>query len=365
MTQVLVTSGISWTVPADCISAEVECIGGGQSGNATNGGNGGDYAKVTAISLTPGASVTVQIGAGGAGVASGSQNAGTDTKFSTVALAKGGGSASTDIGSTTFTGGAGDASGAGGAAAGATGVGASASGMTPGAGDGDLAGAGGAPAAGGATPTVVEAVVSPVVHTSSTVRTTTTPSIAVLAGDTILAVCMWEGAISTTAAFSVTDSAGNTYTQDGPTFTLNGTNGGNAALFHAVAAAGATITVSGTGNRNFVDQSTFVEVMRGGTLTYSAAAASPAGGSSSSSPWLAGPITCGPCVAIVASPISATAPYTVDWGQGAGPVAPYSNTSHALYDAVLLTAGASSLSVSIGAAGGSLVLPWLLAGYTY
>src|SRR5690348_10881235 len=144
MTEVLLTSGTSWTVPADCVSATVECIGGGQGGNATNGGNGADYAKVSNLALNPGDSIAIQIGAGGAGVSSGTQNAGGDTKFGTYVLAKGGGSASPDVGDVTYAGGTGDSSGAGGAAAGAGGAGASASGTTPGAGDGDLAGGGGA-----------------------------------------------------------------------------------------------------------------------------------------------------------------------------------------------------------------------------
>lgn len=146
MTEIILTSGTSWTVPNDCTSATVECIGGGQGGNATNGGNGGDYAKANAVALTPGASIAIAIGAGGAGVASGSQNAGGDTSFGSAVLAKGGGSASADVGDVTYAGGAGDAAGAGGGAAGAGGAGSSASGTTPGAGDGDLAGAGGAPA---------------------------------------------------------------------------------------------------------------------------------------------------------------------------------------------------------------------------
>lgn len=135
MTEVLLTSGTSWTVPSDCMSATVECIGGGQGGNATNGGNGGDYAKANAVALTPGDSIAIVIGAGGSGVASGSQNAGGDTSFGTAALAKGGGSASIDVGDTTFAGGAGNASGAGGGAAGPNGDGGDASGNTGGTGD--------------------------------------------------------------------------------------------------------------------------------------------------------------------------------------------------------------------------------------
>lgn len=163
MTEVLITSGTSWQVPSDCVSATVECIGGGQGGNDVNGGNGGDYAKAANIALTPGDTVAVQIGAGGAVVASGTQNAGGDTKFGSQVLAKGGGSASVDVGGVSFAGGAGDSSGAGGAAAGAGGAGASAVGTTPGAGDGDLAGSGGAPT----TPRVATAPTATVTDTTA------------------------------------------------------------------------------------------------------------------------------------------------------------------------------------------------------
>ena len=150
MTRVVVSSGSTWTVPADCIAATVELIGAGQGGNATNGGNGGDYAGVSNLALTPGAVIPIQIGVGGLGVASGSQNAGGDTKFGTYVLAKGGGSASADIGSTTFAGGLGDASGGGGGAAGPNAAGGAASGSSGGQGDGTFGGLGGASGAAGA-----------------------------------------------------------------------------------------------------------------------------------------------------------------------------------------------------------------------
>lgn len=76
----------SWTVPADCTSATIECIGGGGNGGNNSsyggtGGGGGAYSKKNSLSLTPGASISYQVGA-----------AATDTWFKSTAdvLAKGG-----------------------------------------------------------------------------------------------------------------------------------------------------------------------------------------------------------------------------------------------------------------------------------
>jgi len=71
-TTVYLTQGTtSWVVPSDWDSSNntIEAIGaGGSAANAggcpTAGGNGGDYAKITNLTLTPGATVTVAIGAG-------------------------------------------------------------------------------------------------------------------------------------------------------------------------------------------------------------------------------------------------------------------------------------------------------------
>ena len=92
-TVIFLTSGTSWVVPSDWNSANntVEVIGGGGGGaDSTNGGGGsgqggggGAYAKKTNVTLTPGATVTIAVGAAGS---SGSFNStgptvGGDTYF--------------------------------------------------------------------------------------------------------------------------------------------------------------------------------------------------------------------------------------------------------------------------------------------
>ena len=91
---IFLTTGTSWVVPNDWNSSNntVECIGaggGGDSGWENAGGGGGAYAKSVNLTLTPGASVTYQVGAGGAGgpttssanFAGGDGISGTDTWF--------------------------------------------------------------------------------------------------------------------------------------------------------------------------------------------------------------------------------------------------------------------------------------------
>ena len=60
-TQVILTSGTSYTVPDDWsdTSNTIEAIGGGGSGgsNSRAGGGGGGYSKITNLSLTAGASI--------------------------------------------------------------------------------------------------------------------------------------------------------------------------------------------------------------------------------------------------------------------------------------------------------------------
>jgi hypothetical protein len=81
---VFLTSGTSWTVPSDWNNSNntIECIGGGGAGQFTGlgagGGGGGGYAKKSNLTLTPGASIGFQVGAGG----SLSGAAGTATWFS-------------------------------------------------------------------------------------------------------------------------------------------------------------------------------------------------------------------------------------------------------------------------------------------
>jgi hypothetical protein len=82
-TMIFLTSGTSWTVPADWNSASntIEVIGGGGGGNYCHqssgaplycinqqnatGGGGGGYSKVSNVTLTPGATVTYKVGLGG------------------------------------------------------------------------------------------------------------------------------------------------------------------------------------------------------------------------------------------------------------------------------------------------------------
>jgi len=167
------SSGTSWTVPADWNSAnntiEVIAGGGGGANNSRSGGGGGAYSKITNLSLTSGGSVTYAVGVGGAAGVSGvgggdSWFNGTSAANASVS-AKGGGGGSTTaaaggaagsgVGSTKYSGGSAGvggntfftAGGGGGGAAGPTGSGLSgtaASGSTPGAGGGGGNGSGGA-----------------------------------------------------------------------------------------------------------------------------------------------------------------------------------------------------------------------------
>lgn len=75
-TQVIfLTSGTSWTVPSDWSDDDnsIEVIGGGGSSRSSfgfggvSGGGGGGYSKSNNVSLTPEATVTYAVGAGGVG----------------------------------------------------------------------------------------------------------------------------------------------------------------------------------------------------------------------------------------------------------------------------------------------------------
>jgi hypothetical protein len=152
------TANGTFNVPAGVTSVTVEAWGGGGAGGGTNnqnnrgggGGAGGSYTKNTTVSVTPGATITVSIGAGGVGVSNANGGVGgTSTFASTIpvtAIGGNGGSVGnttnnygTGAGSTTgvtFNGGAGasgasgssNISGAGGGGAGSTGSGGDASG---------------------------------------------------------------------------------------------------------------------------------------------------------------------------------------------------------------------------------------------
>lgn len=141
MTQTIITTlgSTSWTVPANVYSIQVECVGGGGNGSTQAsdwgaGGGGGAYSKTNTVSVSPGATVYLYVGA-----------AATDTWVNKAAnsapastangcLAKGGSSASAGtggaggsdascIGDTRYSGGAGANFGGGGGSAGPSGVG--------------------------------------------------------------------------------------------------------------------------------------------------------------------------------------------------------------------------------------------------
>ena len=101
----VLTSGTSYTTPANCNSIYVECVGGGGAGGASQGnqasvggggGGGGGYAAKY-FTVTPNTAYTYAIGAGGTGVSSGASNAGGSTTFTvggTNLRANGGGDGS-------------------------------------------------------------------------------------------------------------------------------------------------------------------------------------------------------------------------------------------------------------------------------
>jgi hypothetical protein len=81
----------TWVAPAGCLTAIVECWGagggGGGSGNGTGaaggGGGGGAYSKKT-LSVVPGTSYTVTVGAAGTGGTGANGTTGGDSWFSTT-----------------------------------------------------------------------------------------------------------------------------------------------------------------------------------------------------------------------------------------------------------------------------------------
>jgi uncharacterized repeat protein (TIGR01451 family) len=133
--KVYLTSGTSWTVPSNWNASNntIEVIGGGGGGSAAvlntsagAGGGGGAYSKIANLALTPGGSVTYQVGAAGA-----ASSAGGDTWFNGASLAAasvgakggggaagttagGGGAATSGVGTTKFSGGNGGSGGGGG-----------------------------------------------------------------------------------------------------------------------------------------------------------------------------------------------------------------------------------------------------------
>lgn len=178
---VFLTSGASWTVPADWNSSantiEVIGAGGGGGGGGYSAGGGG-YSKISNLSLNAGNSVTYQVGIGGTSgattsgttVTPTSGTAGGDTYFNgtgttcasqsvcakgggagTSSSAGAGGSSSSGIGTTKYSGGNGIGAGGGGGAAGPNGAGGGgSSGTTGSGGNGDNGSGGGGGSNGGA-----------------------------------------------------------------------------------------------------------------------------------------------------------------------------------------------------------------------
>lgn len=195
--RIYLTSGTTWTVPADWNSASntIEVIGGGGGGGGGNrgargyvsgsGGGGGGYSKRENIVFVPGSDVEYQIGAGGAGGTKYTNGSpGGDTFMaceasegcdffggsSFIIYAKGGsaglypsrsapnlgGQASAGVGSVKYSGGSGEngisgyaghgaGGGGGGGAAGINGGGVSAVSLSGGSGDAGVGGQGGNP----------------------------------------------------------------------------------------------------------------------------------------------------------------------------------------------------------------------------
>jgi hypothetical protein len=162
------TSGSSWTVPADWDSSRnsIECIGGGGNGGTAagqtgGGGGGGAYAKRTHITLTPSSSVAYAIGgAGGATWFNGTAGAGNNSCQANgggSGVAGGAGAGGAVVNGTGFSGGnggttsgfSGQAGGPGGGGAGGpSGAGVAGTGSTGGSAGGKAGGAGSAGAGG-------------------------------------------------------------------------------------------------------------------------------------------------------------------------------------------------------------------------
>lgn len=100
-TTIVLTSGTTWTAPSDWNSAcnNIECYGAASYG-------GGAYAKITNLSLTPGTSYPISIGAGSiGGTATDTYLVNTSTVMAKGAVGATGGQLSSSVGSVKYSGG--------------------------------------------------------------------------------------------------------------------------------------------------------------------------------------------------------------------------------------------------------------------
>jgi hypothetical protein len=139
----------SFIVPNIATSLVVLAVGAGEGGKSDGylGGDGGSLSYDNALSVTPGEVLTVVVGAGGAGVSTGSQNAGGDSSIArgvtALLRAKGGASGSSNVGGVSYVGGAGSRGGGGAAGYSGNGGAGGGSGVDGSAGSGGGAGGGG------------------------------------------------------------------------------------------------------------------------------------------------------------------------------------------------------------------------------
>ena len=166
-----ITSGSSFTVPADCNKFDwIDCIGeGGGCGNSISlpGGGGGAWSRVNNLSVTPSSTIYCQVGTGAsvgvAGIDTWINKTSSSAPASTAdgCLAKGGGttssgaasggSSASGVGDSKYSGGGSSSAprGGGGGAAGPNGNGNAGSGTSGGSADNGSGGAGGNPAGNG------------------------------------------------------------------------------------------------------------------------------------------------------------------------------------------------------------------------
>ena len=152
-TIVFLTTGTTWTVPADWNNSKntIECIGGGGGGvdgsvaasGAGGSGGGGAYSSLANLALTPGTDVLYQVGTGGSRAAVGAAaGSGGDTYFNGTSVA------ASSVGATGGGGANGSVGGAGGTASNGVGQVRSDGGKGANGGAGFRGGAGGGGAAG-------------------------------------------------------------------------------------------------------------------------------------------------------------------------------------------------------------------------